>query len=619
MRKKRLVLVSGSALVLGLLTVVLLGGDAKKSTCEKDLFMPGVESIRNSWEVLPNDVGGALTLKEAEQSTAWTPWNHEDGLMQRSEVPCVWYRARIPDRHYAYPALFFDEGVFGDFQVYVNGNEVFRSQEYSPFISRYLFVKWHLISLPETCGGKYLYLKIQAPLHSFLGLYPELSLYGSEYALIIYLLRQSVPILFIGVFLTFAGICSGVLARRRHRSTYFALSMSGMMFCYGLYMMCDSGLIQLYVANPAVIWYVLMTAFMLFPVGLWRYVERLMGAGFGKIIRRFWQVHLLMTLLTVVIDLLGQHVAMLYIFMGVTVALCLENTVVLCLVAKNLKTAKPTFRWLLIGMLILNVSGILEVLDVLGKIGPLTQFWVFREVFSLGLLCFVGILIYIQDRLFRESERKLEATAAALSRYSEQLEVLVDERTSELQTAKEKAEAADRAKSDFLAHMSHELRTPLHAILGYAQLFRKDRTLSDEQRSQVDVVYESGELLLGMINDVLDLSRIEAGAMTLNARCVELRTLLQQIDGMIRCKAEAKGLQLICEVQDTLPARIECDSKRLKQVLLNILNNAVKYTETGMIRWSTKLKEQGENHLPVALSCGRFRGGDCSRRFGNNL
>jgi signal transduction histidine kinase len=162
---------------------------------------------------------------------------------------------------------------------------------------------------------------------------------------------------------------------------------------------------------------------------------------------------------------------------------------------------------------------------------------------------------------------------------------------AEAQDAKAAAEVANRAKSRFLASMSHELRTPLNAVLGYAQILLSEPGLSEFQVSRLDKIRNGGEHLLAMINDVLDLSRIEAGKVELQPLSMNLAGLLRAVCGVVRGAAERKGLSFSCDVAPDLPAAVQVDGKRLEQVLLNLLGNAVKFTDRGQVSlWVRRLE-----------------------------
>ncbi|HEU0204231.1 MAG TPA: ATP-binding protein, partial [Burkholderiaceae bacterium] len=170
-----------------------------------------------------------------------------------------------------------------------------------------------------------------------------------------------------------------------------------------------------------------------------------------------------------------------------------------------------------------------------------------------------------------------------LKRHRDHLEDLVKERAAELLLAKERAEEANRAKSDFLARMSHELRTPLNAILGFAQIMKMDSKLPAQFGKAVDTIERSGEHLLALIDDVLDLAKVEAGKLELEPAPFALPPFLRVIGDIVRVKAEAKGLVFDFTVREPLPAAVRADQKRLQQILLNLLGNAVKFTDAGRV------------------------------------
>lgn len=159
----------------------------------------------------------------------------------------------------------------------------------------------------------------------------------------------------------------------------------------------------------------------------------------------------------------------------------------------------------------------------------------------------------------------------------------LQENNAELTRLRELADAANKAKSDFLASMSHELRTPLNGILGYAQLLLRDESLDREQQHTIAAIERCGEHLLLLISDVLDLARIEAGRLELHPSDFNLREFLGAVADMIRVQAMQAGLQFRYETQGPLPDHLRVDSRRLKQILLNLLGNAVKFTDHGSI------------------------------------
>jgi len=210
--------------------------------------------------------------------------------------------------------------------------------------------------------------------------------------------------------------------------------------------------------------------------------------------------------------------------------------------------------------------------------------WVLASVHPLWLKGEQVLLNTFYDiTLLKKTELALRESEAKLREQANLLEQRVEERTYDLKLAKEAAESASRSKAAFLANMSHELRTPLNAILGFAQLMLYDQELNEQHQTDLQTICNSGNHLLAMINDILEMSKLEAGSVLLREKECYLYDIVDTARDMLYLKAQEKDLSFVVSVQPEVPPYIYTDEGKLRQILINLIGNAVKFTESGHI------------------------------------
>ncbi|MDJ1180906.1 ATP-binding protein [Roseofilum sp. BLCC_M91] len=249
----------------------------------------------------------------------------------------------------------------------------------------------------------------------------------------------------------------------------------------------------------------------------------------------------------------------------------------------------------------------LGALGIAIVLGWYTSYWIAQPILKLAQSSEEMSEGNLEQQVSGGSFAELKTLARAFNRMAaelrtsfSQLEQRVEERTLELSQAKEAADSANGAKSEFLANMSHELRTPLNGILGYAQIMHRATDLN-QHRKGVDVIEQAGSHLLTLINDILDLAKIEARKMELFPKDLHLPSFLVGVAEIARVRADNKGITLQFLPDENLPTGVKTDEKRLRQVLLNLLGNAIKFTDQGQVSFSVVCSPEESSQITTTL------------------
>jgi signal transduction histidine kinase/DNA-binding response OmpR family regulator len=232
-------------------------------------------------------------------------------------------------------------------------------------------------------------------------------------------------------------------------------------------------------------------------------------------------------------------------------------------------------------------------------LGLLTSRWIAKPIQRLSQASEAIANGDLDQNVEVQGINELEVLSQAFNKMSDRLkdsfellETRVEQRTEELREAKLVAETANHAKSEFLANMSHELRTPLNAILGFTQLLCRDSSLLPNQLENLQIIDRSGEHLLSLINDVLDMAKIEAGQLGLNEKDFDLYHLLDTTQEMFQLKADSQGIILSFERDPDVPQFVKSDERKLRQILINLIGNAIKFTQKGSIKLQVNIEDK---------------------------
>ena len=551
---------------------------------------------------------GAAENFSGKPDFAKTPWRtfpsqFVSGGMPNDSSRSLVLTTTVPNLEpLASPALYLPS-VDQSFEVYLDGQKIYQYgwNEEKPFFAGW---SWHLVSLPEDAAGKTLLLRIYS-IDKTIGVIGQARI-GSDADFRLALFEQDFPWLLFGFFFFFAGIFTFLAWLRRTEKReylYFALFS----LAVGFWHITQVKSKLMYWDAPLFWTYSDLCSLYLAPGFLLLFLRHIFGrtACYGNyscygLYTWLFRVHFAFWLSTFTGAQLGGFFlpdSLIYFNFLEVLDLCAVVPTMFILAWKKHSEAQ------IVSMGIFLFS-LLSGNDILASMGwPLFSFQsISWGTFSL-LLTLAFLLMYrfekVQQQLVAYTEA-LEVSEAELLRHRTELEKLVEAKTCELRLAKEAAEAASEAKSQFLANMSHEIRTPMNGIIAIAELLMENLTHPDE-REQVAVMSHSAEALLHLINDVLDFAKVDAGQMTLEESDFSLKELLREVTLLMEVQARSKQLHIYTELTPDLPEMLCGDPLRLRQILLNLMGNAVKFTEAGWIKLSVNWRNEASDSILLCI------------------
>ena len=475
----------------------------------------------------------------------------------------LWLKVQLPPQQMTSPSLFIRR-LNQNFEVFQGLQRIYHFGDLQAAPRRFNGYTWHLISLPKDIVSQTLYFRLHSE-HRFIGIMSEVY-FASQGQLFLQLLHQSLGSFMLGCLFLLLGLFALGLALflpERHLSLLFGL------FCFllGVYTLCESDLTAIWLRIPEWITPVSLFALYFMPGCVYLFIRDLSGLRpLQRPLHLLAWAHFAFAGLSLFAVLLGF--ALMQTVLPFQVLALLGLLGLSAILLRFWLQIDPLTQVVGAGMLVFTGASLFDLLVAMCRL-PLSL-----QLYPWGCLMFVlALLLVLLQRFLNLYQQQVQVAAELSASLASQ---------AELKTAKEQAEEASRLKSQFLANLSHEIRTPLNAVMGFSELLEEDLT-DPQQLSYLEAIHSGGKSLLGLLNDLLDLSKVEAGKLSLQLMPCDLRLLCHELSGLFSLPIEKKGLEWRLSVAPELPRCLYLDEMRVRQILLNLLGNAVKFTEQGQI------------------------------------
>lgn len=481
-------------------------------------------------------------LKQALESASWHSIGQPLNPPNRRRQFWVWYRTPLPS---VLPQdHFYLRGVDERFEVYLKGQEIYHFGTLPPENPQYLGFPWHMFPLQSAQKGDYLYFRVYSD-YRHIGIFGQPRL-GSTEAHLSLILRQDLDRVVVGCLMIFTGMFVLLLFARQTIRGYSLLCLFA--FSIGIYIITRTELKQILVYAPITWkWLELICLYTAAPA-LGLFLNQIFRGRFS----RAWDIVLVIQML-----------------------FGLSSLLLAALGELSLQDTTQPFLWTLLFSIPLGLTVVLANFRKLGT----------RAVFSLGgfffFCCFAVYDVLVSLKLLPWSP---PVSHWGLLILLISLVFLVKVQVEKLYHDKRLAEEANLNKTHFLSNFSHEIRTPLNAILGFSKILLKETAHEQETHKKVEIIHHAGTTLLNLINDILDLSKIDANRQEITLQPICLKELLEEVHSLFTLQMKRKNIQWTTEINQDAPGEVLVDAVKLRQIILNLVGNALKFTPQGQIQ-----------------------------------
>ncbi len=517
-------------------------------------------------------------LLDKPDSDAWRNLPASTLSPSPAENKILWMRIQLPDKQWPDAGLFMDS-VDQGVEVYLD-----RALIYSAgLVDRAgnepaLGTTHHLIPLPPDFQGKMLVLRIYSQ-YNTIG--PKNGVFiGAQTDHLLNIIKTDIDRFVIAwISIAIGLVAVGFFLRRPEQKAYLALGI--LAASAGVFTLFRTHLIELFTTSSFLQEYSKLISLYLLPVGLCAFFEQVVSAGRWSIVRRLWQICLIYSIAAIGLSLLGVVQPLSTVFPFEVLASIALIILVVISIQEALR-GNVDARLFTIGYSLVFLFALLTMLDDLGIL------LLPRRVFHWGVFGFILMLVFILLRRFNLVQQQLQ-------NYSQQLEL----KSKEMEAKNEELSHIDKLKDEFLANTSHELRTPLNGIIGMAETLIDGATgpLSEKTRRHLSMIVFSGRRLASLVNDILDFSRLKHQEINLQLGSVNMKSAVDVVFMLSQPLLGNKHLRLVNQIPSILPP-IEADENRVQQILHNLVDNAIKFTESGQVQVSAQLKQLSQNGTP---------------------